>query len=107
MLLLLLLQGNFSSPSRVFYLGSSSGRERDGEVKQRKVYDEDRALEDLVEFSGGWKSLLVSGEGLTSEEDREMLEWLQKVEAFYLGRICLPNRSSRGLSSCAAATLLL
>ncbi len=96
---MLQLQGNLSSPSRVFCLGSGGGSGRDGEIKQRKVYDEDRALEDLVEFSGGWKSLLVSGGGPANDEDREIREWLQKVKAFYLGRICLPNRSSRGLSS--------
>ncbi len=67
-----------------------------------KVCDEDRALEDLVEFSGGWKSLLVSGGGPTSDEDRGILEWLQIVESFYLGRICLPNR----LSYAATALLL-
>ncbi len=68
-----------------------------------KAYDEDRALEDLVEFSGGWKSLLVSGGGPTNDEDRGILEWLQIVEAFYLRRICLPNR----LSYAAAAVLVL
>ncbi len=54
--------------------------------------DEDRALEDLVEFSGGWKSLLLGSEGPTNDEATEIHGWLQKVESFYLGRICLPNR---------------
>ncbi len=98
---MVLLQGNLFS-SGFFCLGGGSDNGRSEGIEQMKVHDEDRALEDLVDFSGGWKSLLVSGGGQPNVQDRGVVEWLQIVEAFYLGRICLPNRLSY-----AAATVIL